>query len=63
MAQIVVCHHGPMGIGNRRKRSHLRQPSFFHQNEGSLDGGFAGISIAVDLEAAIGFDVERIFVA
>jgi hypothetical protein len=38
--QINVCHQGPIGIGNRAKMSHLRQPSFFHQKDGLLAGFF-----------------------
>jgi hypothetical protein len=45
-AQINVCHHGPIGIGNRMKSSHLRQPRFFHQRDGSLLAFFAAGSIA-----------------
>ncbi len=63
IVQISVCHQGPIGIGNKPKRSHLRQPSFFHQKEGALAGDFAGISISVNLVAAICFHGERIFVA
>jgi hypothetical protein len=61
--QISVCHQGPIRMGNRAKRSHLRQPSFFHQKEGALAGDFAGISISVNLVDAICFHDERIFVA
>jgi hypothetical protein len=50
MAQTKVCHHGPIGIGKRIKRSHLRQPSFFHQRDGGSVGGLAGSSIAVNFE-------------
>jgi hypothetical protein len=41
--QISVCHQGPIGIGNRMKSSHLRQPSFFHQIDGLLAGLFVAI--------------------
>jgi hypothetical protein len=38
--QINVCHQGPIGIGNKAKRSHFRQPSFFHQRDGAVVGFF-----------------------
>ena len=48
--QTAVCHQGPMGMGKRMKRSHLRQPRFFHQRDGGFAGGvgeFCGIGFSL----------------
>ena len=45
--QISVVHHGPIGTGNKTKRSHLRQPSFFHQMDAAMLAFFVADSIVV----------------